>query len=154
VLRAHCGALGRDYDEITKTCCFWFDVWEKGEKAGETVDRLGQFAEMGLPGGDQLGHACLGHHAAGNARQRSDPGGREPLIRRLPAGIRRRRADEDAMLCIGVLRVAAGSGSVLAVGGYRDPAFAQGVGYLFQQSEQLVSFFWRELVEQCCCGQL
>ncbi|MBO0772631.1 MAG: LLM class F420-dependent oxidoreductase [Actinobacteria bacterium] len=48
VLRAHCDAVGRDYDEITKTCYFWFDVGEKGEKAGETVDRLGQLAELGF----------------------------------------------------------------------------------------------------------
>jgi len=48
VLRAHCDAEGRDYDEITKTCYFVFDVGEKGEKAGEVVDRLGQLAGMGF----------------------------------------------------------------------------------------------------------
>ena len=48
VLRAHCDAEGRDYDEITKTCYFVFDVGEKGEKAGETVDQLGRLAEMGF----------------------------------------------------------------------------------------------------------
>ena len=48
VLRAHCEAEGRDYDEITKTCYFLFDVGEKGEKAGEIVDRLGQLAELGF----------------------------------------------------------------------------------------------------------
>jgi F420-dependent oxidoreductase-like protein len=48
VLRAHCDSVGRDYDEITKTCYFRFDVGEKGEQAGETVDRLGQLAEMGF----------------------------------------------------------------------------------------------------------
>jgi F420-dependent oxidoreductase-like protein len=48
VLRAHCDAEGRDYDEITKTCYFIFDVGEKGEKTGEIVDRLGQLAEMGF----------------------------------------------------------------------------------------------------------
>jgi alkanesulfonate monooxygenase SsuD/methylene tetrahydromethanopterin reductase-like flavin-dependent oxidoreductase (luciferase family) len=35
VLRAHCEAEGRDYDEITKTCYFVYDVGEKGQKAGE-----------------------------------------------------------------------------------------------------------------------
>jgi F420-dependent oxidoreductase-like protein len=48
VLRAHCDAEGRDYDEITKTCYFIFDPGEKGEKTGEMVDRLGGLAEMGF----------------------------------------------------------------------------------------------------------
>jgi F420-dependent oxidoreductase-like protein len=48
VLRAHCEAEGRDYDEIIKTCYFVFDVGEKGDKAGEMVDRLGQLAELGF----------------------------------------------------------------------------------------------------------
>src|SRR5216110_3094852 len=48
VLRAHCDAEGRDYDEITKTCYFIFDVGEKGEKTGQVIDRLGQMAELGF----------------------------------------------------------------------------------------------------------
>jgi alkanesulfonate monooxygenase SsuD/methylene tetrahydromethanopterin reductase-like flavin-dependent oxidoreductase (luciferase family) len=48
VLRAHCEAEGRDYDAITKTCYFIFDVGEKGEKTGEMIDRLGQLAELGF----------------------------------------------------------------------------------------------------------
>jgi F420-dependent oxidoreductase-like protein len=48
VLRAHCDAEGRDYDEITKTCYFIFDPGEKGEKTGEMVDQLGGLAEMGF----------------------------------------------------------------------------------------------------------
>jgi F420-dependent oxidoreductase-like protein len=48
VLRAHCEAEGRDYDDIIKTCYFIFDVGEKGEKAGEVVDQLGGLAEMGF----------------------------------------------------------------------------------------------------------
>ena len=48
VLRAHCDAEGRDYDEITKTCYFLFDVGERGEKAAEVVDRLGALAELGF----------------------------------------------------------------------------------------------------------
>ena len=43
-----CDAEGRDYDEITKTCYFGFDVGEKGEKAGEIVDQLGHLAELGF----------------------------------------------------------------------------------------------------------
>jgi F420-dependent oxidoreductase-like protein len=48
VLRAHCEAEGRDYDEIVKTCYFVFDVGEKGENAGQVVDRLGGLAQMGF----------------------------------------------------------------------------------------------------------
>jgi F420-dependent oxidoreductase-like protein len=48
VLRAHCDAEGRDYDDITKTCYFIFDVGPKGEKAAEVVDQLGKLAEMGF----------------------------------------------------------------------------------------------------------
>ena len=48
MLRAHCEAEGRDYDEITKTCYFIFDVGEKGEKAAEIIDQLGRLAEMGF----------------------------------------------------------------------------------------------------------
>jgi len=48
VLRAHCDAEGRDYDEITKTCYFIFDPGEKGEKSAEMVDQLGRLAEMGF----------------------------------------------------------------------------------------------------------
>jgi F420-dependent oxidoreductase-like protein len=48
VLRAHCEAEGRDYDEIEKTGIFVFDPGEKGEKTGEIVDALGNLAEMGL----------------------------------------------------------------------------------------------------------
>jgi F420-dependent oxidoreductase-like protein len=48
VLRAHCDAEGRDYDEIQKTCYFIFDVGEKGENAGQVVDQLGGLAELGF----------------------------------------------------------------------------------------------------------
>jgi F420-dependent oxidoreductase-like protein len=48
VLRAHCEAEGRDYDEIEKTCYFPFDPGEKGERTGEIVDGLGRLAEMGF----------------------------------------------------------------------------------------------------------
>jgi F420-dependent oxidoreductase-like protein len=48
VLRGHCEAEGRDYDEITKTCYFIFDPGAKGEHTGEMIDRLGQLAQMGF----------------------------------------------------------------------------------------------------------
>jgi F420-dependent oxidoreductase-like protein len=53
VLRAHCEAEGRDYDEIVKTVYFIFDVGEKGENSGQIVDQLGALAEMGF-------HAAIG----------------------------------------------------------------------------------------------
>jgi F420-dependent oxidoreductase-like protein len=48
VLRGHCEAVGRDYDEIEKTCYFIYDVGPKGERAQEAVDQLGGLAEMGF----------------------------------------------------------------------------------------------------------
>jgi F420-dependent oxidoreductase-like protein len=48
VLRAHCDAEQRVYDEISKSCYFIFDVGQKGEKANEVVDQLGQLAAMGF----------------------------------------------------------------------------------------------------------
>ncbi len=48
VLRSHCDAVGRDYDEITRTCYFIFDPGANGEQAGEIVDQLGRLAEMGF----------------------------------------------------------------------------------------------------------
>ena len=48
VLRAHCDAEGRDYDEITRTCYFVFDVGDKGEKAAQVVDQLGELASLGF----------------------------------------------------------------------------------------------------------
>ncbi|MCO6010329.1 LLM class F420-dependent oxidoreductase [Actinoallomurus purpureus] len=48
VLREHCAAEGRDYDEIEKTVIFPFDAGEKGEKTGEIVDALGGLAELGI----------------------------------------------------------------------------------------------------------
>ena len=53
VLRAHCDAESRDYDEITKTCYFIFDPGDKGEKTAEMVDQLGNLAQMGF-------HAAIG----------------------------------------------------------------------------------------------
>ena len=48
VLREHCDREGRDYNEISKTCYFVFDVGEKGEKAGQVADELGKLAELGF----------------------------------------------------------------------------------------------------------
>ncbi len=48
VLRAHCDAEGRDYDEIVKTCYFIFDVGDKGQHAGQVVDQLGNLAGLGF----------------------------------------------------------------------------------------------------------
>jgi len=48
VLRAHCDAENRVYDEIQKTCYYIFDVGPNGEKANEIIDSLGALAEMGF----------------------------------------------------------------------------------------------------------
>jgi len=48
VLRGHCEAEGRDYDEIEKTVYFRYDVGPKGEKAQEVVDQLGGLAQLGF----------------------------------------------------------------------------------------------------------
>ena len=48
VLRRHCEAEGRDYDEIEKTCAFAFDVGENGEKVGEVIEGLRWLSGMGI----------------------------------------------------------------------------------------------------------
>ncbi|MEV0065418.1 LLM class F420-dependent oxidoreductase [Amycolatopsis sp. NPDC050768] len=53
VLKQHCAAVGRDYDEITKTVALWLDIGENGEKTGQLLDELGQLAELGV-------HAAMG----------------------------------------------------------------------------------------------
>jgi F420-dependent oxidoreductase-like protein len=48
VLRRHCEAEDRNYDEIEKTCAFGFDVGENGEKAGELIGQLRWLSDMGI----------------------------------------------------------------------------------------------------------
>ncbi len=48
VLRRHCEAEDRDYDEIEKTCAFAFDVGEDGEKVGELIEGLRWLSGMGI----------------------------------------------------------------------------------------------------------
>jgi F420-dependent oxidoreductase-like protein len=48
VLRAHCEAEGRSYDEIEKSVLFHLDTGERGERAGQVVDELGRLAELGI----------------------------------------------------------------------------------------------------------
>jgi F420-dependent oxidoreductase-like protein len=48
VLRRHCEAEDRDYDEIERTCAFGFDVGENGEKAGELIGQLRWLSDMGI----------------------------------------------------------------------------------------------------------
>jgi F420-dependent oxidoreductase-like protein len=47
VLRQHCEAEGRDYNEIEKTVYLVMNVGQDGEGAGRLVEQLGQFAEVG-----------------------------------------------------------------------------------------------------------
>ena len=48
VLRRHCEAEGRDYEEIEKTCAFAFDVGERGEKVEELIGQLRWLSGMGI----------------------------------------------------------------------------------------------------------
>jgi F420-dependent oxidoreductase-like protein len=48
VLRRHCEAEGRAYEEIEKTCAFRFDVGEDGSKTGELIEGLRWLAGMGI----------------------------------------------------------------------------------------------------------
>jgi F420-dependent oxidoreductase-like protein len=48
VLRGHCDALGRDYDEIDKTVMGFFDIGTEGEKVGEVLAHLEELATLGI----------------------------------------------------------------------------------------------------------
>ena len=48
VLRQHCEAEGRNYDDIEKTVLISFDLGPDGSAAGQLVQRLGAFAEVGV----------------------------------------------------------------------------------------------------------
>src|SRR5207302_1085109 len=47
-LKRHCDAVGRDYDDITKTCMSRFDPGEDGSKTGELIEHLRRLAAMGI----------------------------------------------------------------------------------------------------------
>ena len=48
ILRGHCEAEGRDYDEIEKTVMLGLDTGEKGEKVDELLAQLKGLAELGI----------------------------------------------------------------------------------------------------------
>jgi F420-dependent oxidoreductase-like protein len=48
VLRQHCTAEGRDYEDIEKTVGYTFDVGERGERAGQIVDDLRDLHRRGF----------------------------------------------------------------------------------------------------------
>jgi F420-dependent oxidoreductase-like protein len=48
VLRAHCEAEGRNYEEIEKTAMFQFDVGEKGENVGKVIGGLRWLSGLGI----------------------------------------------------------------------------------------------------------
>ena len=48
VLRGHCDTEGRDYDTISKTVMFRFDVGDDGERVGETIEQLRALAGLGI----------------------------------------------------------------------------------------------------------
>jgi F420-dependent oxidoreductase-like protein len=48
ILREHCQAVGRNYDDIEKTAMFQLDVGDKGEKVDELLAGLHWLASMGI----------------------------------------------------------------------------------------------------------
>jgi F420-dependent oxidoreductase-like protein len=48
VLKRHCEDVGRDYDEIQKTAVYRFDLGEKGERVGETIEELRALHGLGI----------------------------------------------------------------------------------------------------------
>jgi F420-dependent oxidoreductase-like protein len=48
ILRAHCEAEGRSYDDIEKTVVFAYDPGERGEHVDATIERLRELAGMGF----------------------------------------------------------------------------------------------------------
>ncbi len=48
VLRGHCDALGRDYDEIEKTVNYRIDVGPNGENVEKTIEELRALADKGI----------------------------------------------------------------------------------------------------------
>ncbi|HWF79640.1 MAG TPA: LLM class F420-dependent oxidoreductase, partial [Streptosporangiaceae bacterium] len=48
VLRGHCEALGRDYDEIEKTVMYPMDPGRDGENVDSTLERLRELAALGI----------------------------------------------------------------------------------------------------------
>jgi len=48
ILREHCRAVGRNYDEIEKTAVFTFDLGDNGENLGKVIGGLKWLAGMGI----------------------------------------------------------------------------------------------------------
>jgi len=48
ILREHCKAVGRNYDEIEKTAMFQFDLGDNGENLGKVIGGLRWLAGMGI----------------------------------------------------------------------------------------------------------
>jgi len=55
VLREHCAAVGRDYDEIEKTAIVRFNLGGGGENVAQTLEELQGLAELGIT----VGHGTL-----------------------------------------------------------------------------------------------
>ncbi|MDQ2797983.1 MAG: LLM class F420-dependent oxidoreductase, partial [Actinomycetota bacterium] len=48
VLRGHCAALGRDYDDIEKTVMMQLDPGENGENVDKILEQLAAMAKLGI----------------------------------------------------------------------------------------------------------
>ena len=87
VLRAHCEAEGRSFDEIEKTCYFTLRCRRARRTGSEVIDQLGCARRNGLRHGDRGRGRGLGPKAPGDHRRSGDPGGRRAL--RPPRALRR-----------------------------------------------------------------
>lgn len=84
VLRLHCDAVGRDYDEIEKTVMVPLDPGSRGERVPELLDLLGRLAELGV---DQAQGPLRGRHHLDALRVLGEQV--VPVATRLPAHGRR-----------------------------------------------------------------
>ena len=48
MLKRHCDREKRNYDEIEKTCMFRFDLGDRGQNVGTTIESLKRFRKMGI----------------------------------------------------------------------------------------------------------
>ena len=48
VLKRHCEREKQNYDEIEKTCMFRFDLGDRGQNVGTTIESLKRFRKMGI----------------------------------------------------------------------------------------------------------
>ena len=78
VLRQHCEAEGRDYDDVEKTVMFHFDPGEKGEKVDQVIEQLRGMAALGVSEAHAASRGC-GRRSGWSCRSGDHPGHRGVL---------------------------------------------------------------------------